>query len=85
MGRYKTREDLLGLSSEEKKKIFIKEYSTKNKVGFNISLNKKYDPLMIAYLQSLSNKQKYLKDLIRADMKRQGIPCDEENPPEKEH
>jgi len=85
MGRYDRRDDLLGLSTEERKKVFIKEYSEKNKKGFNISLNKKYDPLMIAYLQSLPNKQQYLKGLIRADMERQGIPCDEENPPEKEH
>ena len=36
-------------------------------------LNLKYDADILSFLDSLPNKQGYLKDLIREDMKKRGV------------
>ena len=43
-------------------------YEAKNIVRFNMKLNKKTDADILAKLESVENKQGYLKALIRADI-----------------
>lgn len=45
------------------------EYDKKNTKGFYIKLNKKTDSDIIALLSDVTNKQGYLKALIRKDLK----------------
>lgn len=46
------------------------KYDAVNTVQIRFKLNKKTDADIIAHLESLENRQGYLKDLIRADMKK---------------
>lgn len=43
----------------------------KNTQGFYIRLNKKTDSDIISYLETLENKQGYVKELIRKDIERE--------------
>lgn len=47
------------------------EWRRENTILFNLRLNKTYDADIIKKLESVENKQGYVKDLIRSDM---GIP-----------
>ena len=46
------------------------KYNAKNTKAVKLSLNLKTDADIIDYLESLNNKQGYIKGLIRADMKK---------------
>ena len=59
-------------SSEAQRKASAK-YDAANTVQFKIKLNKNNDGDMIDYLKGLDNRQGHLKDLIREDMKKNGI------------
>lgn len=48
----------------------INRYQKKNVIQLNIRLNKKTDADIIAALESVSNKQGYIKELIRLDILR---------------
>lgn len=48
----------------------INRYQKKNIIQLNIRLNKKTDADIIAALESVSNKQGYIKELIRLDILR---------------
>ena len=56
----------------KKKKEYTQRYIKENKYTFSLSLNKKYDEEIINHLKKLDNKQKYIKDLIIEDMKKEG-------------
>lgn len=45
-----------------------KRYNATNTKSFNLTLNKKNDADIIKFLDTLSNKSAYLKNLIRSDM-----------------
>lgn len=49
------------------------KYDASNTVQFKIKLNKNTESEMIEHLQSLPNRQGYIKDLIKEDMKKSGI------------
>ena len=51
--------------------------SKQNMRLFTINLNRGTEPLMIEFLSSLPNKQKYLKQLVENDMIRKGLPIDD--------
>ena len=51
-----------------KKMNYDIEYKKQNCKQFHVVLNKNTEADMIAYLESVDNKQAYLKALIRADM-----------------
>lgn len=55
-------------------------YDKENTVQFRLKLNKKTDADVIEKLQSVDNKQGYIKDLIRADISDEWIPCSERLP-----
>ena len=59
-------------SSEAQRKASAK-YDSANTVQFKIKLNKNNDGDMIDYLKGLDNRQGHLKNLIRDDMKKNGI------------
>lgn len=59
-------------SSEAQRKASAK-YDAANTVQFKIKLNKNNDGDMIDYLKSLDNRQGHIKNLIREDMKKNGI------------
>jgi len=46
------------------------KYDAANTTRVAIKLNNKTDADILAYLDQLDNKQGYIKDLIRADMKK---------------
>lgn len=48
----------------------INRYQKKNVIQLNIRLNKKTDADIIAALESVGNKQGYIKELIRLDILR---------------
>ena len=45
-----------------------KKYQLKNTKSICLSLSKKYDMDIIEYLETLPNKNSYLKELIRKDI-----------------
>lgn len=47
-----------------------KKYDKENTVQIKMKLNKKTDADIIEFLQTLDNRQGYLKELIREDMKK---------------
>lgn len=49
-----------------------RRYDKENVAQIRIALNKKYDADIIAYVKLLENKNGYLKQLIRDDIKRTG-------------
>lgn len=59
------------MASEAQRKAVAK-YDAANTVQFKIKLNKTSDKEMIEFLKSLDNRQGYLKDLIKADMQKNG-------------
>ena len=48
----------------------INRYQKKNVIQLNIRLNKKTDSDIIAALETVGNKQGYIKELIRLDILR---------------
>lgn len=46
----------------------VAKYDKENTVFFGLKLNKKTDSDLIEKLESVANKQAYLKDLIRKDL-----------------
>ena len=52
----------------ERKKIYDKNYVMKNCRQITLMLNLEKDNDIIRYLDSIPNKNGYLKDLIRKDM-----------------
>lgn len=52
----------------EAQKRATRKYSQKYRYSVTMSLNKKYDKDIIAWISAMNNKQAYLKDLIRRDM-----------------
>ena len=55
----------------EKQKKYDQEWKSKNIKQFKIGLNRNTDADIIDFLDTLDNKQGYIKDLIRRDMKKQ--------------
>lgn len=55
----------------DKQKKYTQDWKAKNVKQVKIDLNRNTDEDIIKYLDSMDNKQGYLKDLIRKDMKRQ--------------
>ena len=59
-------------TSKEKRAATLKRYDEAHRddyKGYYFKLNKKTDPELIAYLDSIENKQGFIKDLIREHMK----------------
>lgn len=54
----------------EGNKASIKRYQTANIKQISLQLNKKTEADLLEYIESLDNKQGYIKALIRADMER---------------
>lgn len=57
------------METESEKRAKIK-YDQANTTQIKMKLNKKTDADIIARLESVGNKQGYIKELIRADMKK---------------
>lgn len=55
------------------------KYQREKTRSVGMQLNLKYDADILAWLDSQENKQGYLKDLIRADMEKQGFHMPEEH------
>ena len=49
------------------------KYRRENCKKITLELNKRIDEDILTWLDSQTNKQGYLKDLIRADMEKQGF------------
>lgn len=49
------------------------KYSKKNRINKSLTLNKKYDMDIIHWLDSMDNSTGYLKELIRKDIKKNGV------------
>ena len=47
------------------------DYDKKNTTGVYLKLNKKYDADILAWLAKMTNRQGYIKELIRKDMGRE--------------
>lgn len=58
-------------SSEAQRRASAK-YDAANTVQFKFKLNKKNDADIIEHLKNQPNKQGYIKDLIKEDMKKSG-------------
>lgn len=56
----------------KKKNEYTQRYIKENKYTFSLSLNKKYDEEIINHLKKLDNKQSYIKELIKNDIKNGG-------------
>lgn len=58
---------------KEKQREYMKAYAPKwtkdNIKGFFLSLNKSKDADIISWLSDIPNKQSYIKELIRADIR----------------
>ena len=52
-----------------RQKVYIMDYQKENVKQIKIALNRETDADIIAYLDTLPNKNGYLKQLIRDDMK----------------
>lgn len=55
---------------KESTKRAITKYDAANTVQLKLKLNKKTDADILARLEKSGNKQGYIKELIRADMKK---------------
>lgn len=53
-----------------KQKAYIMDYQKENVKQIKFTLSKIHDLDIIEYLDGIQNKNGYLKDLIRADMKK---------------
>lgn len=53
-----------------KQKAYIMDYQKENVKQIKFTLNKIHDLDIIEYLDGIQNKNGYLKDLIRQDMKK---------------
>lgn len=51
-----------------KESLRVMEYDKENTVRVYLKLNKKHDADVIAKLNEVDNKQRYIKDLIRKDI-----------------
>ena len=51
---------------------YQKEYDAKYSVQLKLRLSRKYDADILEHLGKVGNKQGYIKDLIREDMRRNG-------------
>ena len=60
------------MASSEAQKRASMNYNAKMVHHQNIALNKGTDADIIRHLESMTNKQGYIKALIRADMAKQG-------------
>ena len=58
-------------SSEAQRRASAK-YDAANTVQFKVKLNNKNDADIIEHLKNQPNKQGYIKDLIKEDMKKSG-------------
>ncbi|MBQ9021042.1 MAG: hypothetical protein IJ113_03360 [Eggerthellaceae bacterium] len=48
-------------------------YEKKTIRRINLPFNRNTEPDLLAYIETIPNKTKYIKDLIREDMKRKGL------------
>jgi len=55
----------------EKQKKYDQDWKAKNTTRVTVRLNNNTDEDIIEFLSTLDNKQGYIKELIREDMKRQ--------------
>lgn len=55
------------------------KYRKNNCRDFTLRTNRKFDEDIIVWLESIENKQGYLKNLIREDMKKHGFVPEETN------
>ena len=60
------------MSTSEAQKRAQEKYDAKATIQLHFKMNKKTDADILEKLDSVPNKQGYIKELIRADMKRQG-------------
>ena len=67
--------------TEAQKRARLK-YEAEHTTQIKLKLNHKTDADIIEKLQSVDNKQGYIKELIRADMSDEWIPCSERLPEE---
>ena len=56
-----------------RQKAYAMNYMKNHTKRYKIQLNTDHDSEVIAFLDSLENKNGYLKDLIRQDMKNRGL------------
>lgn len=57
------------MATSEAQKRASKKYEAENCVRLNLKLNKKTDADVLARLAAVGNKNGYIKDLIRADIR----------------
>lgn len=55
----------------DKQKRYDQDWKAKNTTRVTVRLNNNTDEDIIEYLSTLDNKQGYIKELIREDMKKQ--------------
>ena len=55
----------------EKQKRYDQDWKAKNTTRVTVRLNNNTDEDIIEFLSALNNKQGYIKELIREDMKKQ--------------
>lgn len=55
--------------ASDKRLKYIAEYDATNTIQIRLKLNKIHDADVIRRLQTVGNKQGYIKDLIRKDIK----------------
>ena len=58
----------------EAKKRAVRKYDLKNTVRFGLKLNIKTDHDIITRLEKVPNKQGYIKNLIRDDIRKESAP-----------
>ena len=54
-----------------KAKAYMTEYSKTHTTRIAFQLSNEYDADILEYMKTVPNKNAYLKDLVRADMKKQ--------------
>ena len=56
-----------------KQKAYMMEYQKNHVKRVNFALNSIHDADILEFLETLPNKNSYLKNLVREDMKKRGI------------
>lgn len=56
-----------------KQKAYMMQYQKDHVRRINFQLNKTHDSDILAFLDTLPNKNTYLKNLVREDMKKRGL------------
>ncbi len=56
--------------ASDKKLEYIQRFKKEKNRNFLLTLNRDYDMDIISYMEQIDNKNAYLKDLIREDIKK---------------